>query len=75
MRSNGVDLDATTIRTGSNQLRHRGLRWLVRHDHLDEKPGCLVLADWATGLSQARVANYFNSTIFRIATSTPAATR
>ncbi len=30
-----VDLDDTTVRTVRDQLRHRGLRWLVRHDHLD----------------------------------------
>lgn len=30
-----VDVDEEAIRTVRDQLRHRGLRWLVRHDHLD----------------------------------------
>jgi hypothetical protein len=30
-----VELDEPVVRTVRDQLRRRGLRWLVRHDHLD----------------------------------------
>ena len=28
-------LDAAMIKAAAHQMRHRGLRWLVRHGHLD----------------------------------------
>ncbi len=30
-----TDLDAAKVKAVANQMRHRGLRWLVKHEHLD----------------------------------------